>query len=363
MARLTRAQQQQRTRAAVLVAARAEFAAHGYAAAKVDRIAERAELTRGAVYSNFAGKRALYLAVLCDAAERELASAAPPAAPPGSREQALNAFARVWLERLPLAGDSPHHGHLQLRSLTPVIEDDAARTALAQLVRFEALLLALAVEGDRTVPPHAVRVAELALTLLYGAASLAEQAPGAGDPFELARAAGHLAALPAGGADLGPAHLPYVAPARPAAEPWTAPRGLRDGIGGGPLDAGADGVLVVLGAGRLAAAEEALRAARPGESVTVVVVSGDPAGTGALVRLRVTDLAGCLRRVFPAAGLPLPRLVHDPDGAVPAALGLRSPAGDGTEFAVRLRDGLITARAEGRGAGHAAAVHGVRDRS
>jgi AcrR family transcriptional regulator len=66
MVRLTRAQQQERTRAAVLAAARQEFTEHGYVDAKVDRIAERAELTRGAVYSNFPSKRALYLAVLFD---------------------------------------------------------------------------------------------------------------------------------------------------------------------------------------------------------------------------------------------------------------------------------------------------------
>jgi len=59
MARLTRAQQQERTRAAVLVAAREEFAARGYGEATVDRIAERAELTRGAVYSNIPSKRAV----------------------------------------------------------------------------------------------------------------------------------------------------------------------------------------------------------------------------------------------------------------------------------------------------------------
>src|SRR5690242_11043623 len=66
MVRLTRAQQQVRTRASVLAAAAEEFAQHGYAEAKVDRIAARAELTRGAVYSNFPSKRSLYLAVLLD---------------------------------------------------------------------------------------------------------------------------------------------------------------------------------------------------------------------------------------------------------------------------------------------------------
>src|SRR5690606_39654261 len=64
MARRTRAQAQERTRERVLAAARTEFLERGFRDAKIDVIAERAELTRGAVYSNFPGKRALYLAVL-----------------------------------------------------------------------------------------------------------------------------------------------------------------------------------------------------------------------------------------------------------------------------------------------------------
>ena len=55
---------QERNRAAVLAAARAEFVERGFRDAKVDVIAARAGLTRGAVYSNFPGKRALYFAVL-----------------------------------------------------------------------------------------------------------------------------------------------------------------------------------------------------------------------------------------------------------------------------------------------------------
>ncbi len=81
MVRLTRAQQQKRTRAAVLAAAVEEFAEHGYAEAKVDRIAARAELTRGAVYSNFPSKRSLYLAVLLDSLpDRATPGTAPPRA-------------------------------------------------------------------------------------------------------------------------------------------------------------------------------------------------------------------------------------------------------------------------------------------
>ncbi|SDF38177.1 transcriptional regulator, TetR family [Lentzea fradiae] len=343
MVRLTRAQQQARTRAAVLAAARDEFAEHGYAQAKVDRIAERAELTRGAVYSNFPGKRALYLAVLIDLVGRDAEPAAE--APPASVADALGVFARVWLERLPLTGESSGGGRLRLRSLDGVLDDGHV---LAQVARLEAVLLAAALErGGRD---RRVRLAELVLTLLDGAVHRAETAPGAGDPFDVAHACRHLA-----GIDLAdtwaPPHLPYVTPARPCEDPWTAPEGLVDQLGG---EVGlADGVVVVLGAGRLGAAEEAIRAASPGEQVVVVVVTSDPEETGRLVRLRVTDLVGCLRRVFPAEGGL--RLVLDDERTVASALGLPD-AGDETEEAVRVRDGVVVARARGRGAGHAVAV-------
>src|SRR5687768_2520018 len=118
MVRLTRAQQQARTRSAVLTAAAEEFSAYGYAGAKVDRIAERAELTRGAVYSNFGGKRSLYLAVLLESLPDAPAAAAAPADLPAAAE----AFARVWLERLPLAGDTDAGGRLRSRSTAGVFD-------------------------------------------------------------------------------------------------------------------------------------------------------------------------------------------------------------------------------------------------
>ncbi|MFJ1591746.1 TetR family transcriptional regulator [Kitasatospora albolonga] len=355
MARLTRAQQQERTRAEVLVAARQEFAEYGYADAKVDRIADRAELTRGAVYSNFTGKRALYLAVLADAAEETLRRAEPPLESPGSAGAALGAFARVWLERLPFAGDTPGSGHLQLRSLTGVLDAGPAGAALAELVRLEALLLALSLEPRTGLRTRPVRLAELTLTLLHGAAALAESAPGTGDPFDLARAAEHLAALDPV-EDAPPPHLPFVAPARPVREEWAAPRGLRDEVTGRQAALDEDGVVVVLGVARLSAAEEALRSARPHDAVTLVVVTSDPAELGRLARLRITDLVGCLRRVFAPAELPRLRIVLDDTGTVAEAVG-GLPAADRTEAAIRVRDGLIVARADGRGAGHAAADH------
>ncbi|WP_416968986.1 TetR family transcriptional regulator [Streptomyces sp. 4F14] len=342
MARLTRAEQQQRTRAAVLTAARAEFTEHGYAEAKIDRIAERADLTRGAVYSNFAGKRALYLAVLAADAESSRSAARQPLRSPESTGEALGAFARVWLERLPLAGDTPASGHLQLRSLSGVVDTEPMRAALAELLRLEALLLALSLDAER--PP--VRVADLALTLLHGAAGLAENAPGAGDPFDVARAAEHLADLPLDADEPAP-HLAFTAPAREVGDAWTPPTGARDEITGEPVDLGDDGVVVVLGAGRLSAVGEAAM-----EGTTFVVVTADPAETGSLVRLRIADVVACLRRVFAPADLPRIRIVLDGEGAMLDALDTAA-VDDHTETAVRIHNGRITHRAEGHGAGHA----------
>ena len=85
MVRLSRAELQKRNRVRVLAAARDEFTERGFRDAKVDQIAERAELTRGAVYSNFPSKRALYFAVLAQAAEQAPGPRHPPAARPAAR--------------------------------------------------------------------------------------------------------------------------------------------------------------------------------------------------------------------------------------------------------------------------------------
>jgi TetR/AcrR family transcriptional regulator, transcriptional repressor of aconitase len=64
MPRLTREQNQALTRSRLLTVAKAHFARDGYAASSVDRIAEDAGFSKGAVYSNFAGKDELFLGVL-----------------------------------------------------------------------------------------------------------------------------------------------------------------------------------------------------------------------------------------------------------------------------------------------------------
>ncbi|GAA4511845.1 TetR/AcrR family transcriptional regulator [Actinoallomurus oryzae] len=344
MARLTRAETQERNRAKVLAAAREEFAERGYRDAKVDRIAERAELTRGAVYSNFPGKRALYFAVLADDAER----APRPERPGRTPSEALGAFARAWLARLPLSGGEP--GRLGLELLPEVITDDRTRQAFAQLTRLDALLLGLALEELDGGALRMVRAAETALTTLHGASRLAAAAPGFVEPFTVVSACERLTDL-----DLGdgwpPPHLPYTPDARAVDEPWAAPP-VVDAVRGEPARLDGDGVVAILGLHRLGAAEEAVRALPPGETVTVVLVSGDPGELAPLARLTVADVCGCLRQAFRSP--PAPRVVHDPAGTVAAAAGVPAVS-DVTETAIRVRAGRIVARADGHGACHAAA--------
>jgi AcrR family transcriptional regulator len=68
MPRLTREQSQAATREKLLEAARANFARHGYSATSIDRIADEAGFSKGAVYSNFRNKEDLFLAVMASPA-------------------------------------------------------------------------------------------------------------------------------------------------------------------------------------------------------------------------------------------------------------------------------------------------------
>lgn len=73
------------TRAALLDAAREEFAAHGIAGARVDRIADRAGVNKQRIYGHFGSKEELFEIVLAEAI-RELAGilADQPQSDPGA---------------------------------------------------------------------------------------------------------------------------------------------------------------------------------------------------------------------------------------------------------------------------------------
>jgi AcrR family transcriptional regulator len=350
MARLSRAELQEHNRAKVLTAARAEFTERGFRDAKIDQIAERAELTRGAVYSNFPGKRALYFAVLAQVAEESAEPEYPPTAL--TAQGALADFARAWLTRLPLATDDLRSASRLDRDLLPEIMADARTSQpFAQLTGLTAIVLGLCLERLRPAA-RMVRVAELVMTMLHGASQLAAAAPGFGEPFAVLSACAQLASLDLDDA-WRPAHLPHVSPARPVDQQWTPPAAT-DSLRAEPARLDRDGVVAVLGLHRLTAIEEAVRAAPADAEITAVLVTGEPGELGPLARLVSTELRGWLSASVARSAWPRLRIVVDETGAIAAAAGVSSVS-DATESAVRISGGRIIARADGYGACHAAA--------
>ena len=94
---LTRAERQARTREALIATARDLFLKVGYAATSLDRVAEAAGFSKGAVYSNFRHKDELCLAVLDDIHARQLAQVVAAFEVDGSLDERLAAF-ETWAE-------------------------------------------------------------------------------------------------------------------------------------------------------------------------------------------------------------------------------------------------------------------------
>ncbi|HEY8456285.1 MAG TPA: TetR/AcrR family transcriptional regulator [Actinopolymorphaceae bacterium] len=354
MGRLTRAEMQERNRAKVLAAAREEFAVAGYRGAKIDSIAARAELTRGAVYSNFPSKRALYLAVLADDAERAAGPASPPTA--STVGEALGAFARAWLARLPLSTDDVESPARLATDLIPeIVADDYLRQAFTQLVKLQAMLLSLSLERIAPSGGRKVRLAETAITTLHGASQLAFAAPGFVEPFDVVQTCEQLAGLDLDDA-WEPPHLPHVAPARSCSDRWSPPA-VTDAVRGDPVDLTRDRVMGILGLHRLSAIEEAVRGSQPGHQVSAVLVTSRADELAPLVRLVLAEFRACLHHAVPPTAWPGVDVILDERGSLAAATGVRAVS-DATETAVRIRGGRIVARAEGFGACHAAASVG-----
>jgi AcrR family transcriptional regulator len=130
--RLTRSEQQARTRADLVDAAEQVFAERGFHGASVQAIAASAGYTRGAFYSNFGSKEELFAELLqrrVYGRYREMAARAAGAEPPTLREvgeqladiqdeAGAGPLFRLWLELLAHAG-----------------RDDAFRTSVREFWR------------------------------------------------------------------------------------------------------------------------------------------------------------------------------------------------------------------------------------
>jgi AcrR family transcriptional regulator len=92
--RVSRQDQKQQTRAGLVAAAREVFLRCGFHGASLEEISEQAGYTKGAVYSNFAGKDELFLAVMDAHAAGRARAYAQTAAGASSLEEGLRALSR-----------------------------------------------------------------------------------------------------------------------------------------------------------------------------------------------------------------------------------------------------------------------------
>lgn len=128
MSRLSRAENQARTRRQLVTTARELFLAHGYAATSLEKVAETAGYSKGAVYSNFRNKDELCLAVLDAIHETQASRMAETLDKADSFDELLEAL-RSWAEGN--IGDQAWTA-LEVEFATNVRHDEHVRHELAK---------------------------------------------------------------------------------------------------------------------------------------------------------------------------------------------------------------------------------------
>ena len=130
--RPTQAERRSRTRASVLKAAAAVFARRGYHGATLDEIGDRAGVSKGSVYYNFASKQDLFLAVLEERIGERLEEIRSALDRPGPTAAKAEGAAASFLDQV--AAD-PRWGPLFFEFLVHAARDPAARRAFAGWLR------------------------------------------------------------------------------------------------------------------------------------------------------------------------------------------------------------------------------------
>jgi AcrR family transcriptional regulator len=174
---MSRSEQVERNRGLVLAAARRTFLARGYAGATVDAIAEEAGFSKGVVYSQFAGKPDLFIALLEQRiAERAAVNAAVAATSTGL--DGLRELVRLNARR---SADDEDWGRLLIEFRVVAVRDaelNARYGALHETTveRFAGAIRDILARGGLTTVHPARVVAELVLALDAG--TILERAAG-----------------------------------------------------------------------------------------------------------------------------------------------------------------------------------------
>src|SRR3954471_10429083 len=168
------------TRKALLDAALVVFSDGGFTTARLEDIAHRAGVTRGALYHHFEGKAAIYDAVLRDAADAVMAPLAGELTSEGPPLERLRRFLRSYCTALTRDADFRTVLRLLLLDATEPAATSRATTALgydAWLTAFESVMQEAADRGELrpTVSPR--EAALLVTTLAVGATAIALHGP------------------------------------------------------------------------------------------------------------------------------------------------------------------------------------------
>ncbi len=136
--RLPWGERREHTRARLVAAAREVIAEKGFHRTSLDEIAARAELTKGAIYDNFASKDELFLAVVAAWSTERAQRFSWPAGHAGSLKERLRKFAQAVIADAPAAEtEAPMRAEFLLYTLTH--EEVRQRIAEAAVMRLAAV--------------------------------------------------------------------------------------------------------------------------------------------------------------------------------------------------------------------------------
>jgi AcrR family transcriptional regulator len=178
--RLTRAAKQEQTRAQLIDAAASVFARRGFQAATIEEIAEEAGYSHGAVYSNFAGKEDLFLAVFEQYMSERVQEVARAARIEGSFAERARAGADQWMQRF--AGDRDtfllHLEFMIHAARNPHLSEQLGQRMAALRLEIERQLSSREALSDSALPLPAADLALVLRALGIGLAVEALNQPG-----------------------------------------------------------------------------------------------------------------------------------------------------------------------------------------
>jgi len=170
--RLTRKEQQARTRSQLLQAAGRVFADHGMHRASVEQVAAEAGYTKGAFYANFASKEAIFLALLEESFAERIAAIDVELTRPGSLQDHARAGAADFITEI---GRDPEWGRLFLEFVAHAARDDAFRVEMharweQMIARMAELIESYARDQELPIGDRAEPLARMISAMAHGAA-------------------------------------------------------------------------------------------------------------------------------------------------------------------------------------------------